>query len=215
MHKAPIAIAALSFLLTACSSSSITCEGDETKTALIDIVKENPPEQMLQFAIQDLWDAAIQYETDKHQEAQLQYNQCVAPEQQKFNQTGFRTGCLLTAMQFLNRDVLLEQCREAEKPYLQAQQRCNAAASKIITQATDAKLREQSFLTESKKNAEYWVDEIRVREQNKDTGALVCAASLHAKVTDRGQGAVRQIVYDVERTTDGKIFVSISPLFLR
>jgi len=111
--------------------------------------------------------------------------------------------------------------------YAEAQNRCDDIYSEITREVSNCwkeanELAERAISTAhslrgsrlkeiediSNRSATYVVDTIRVTAKNDDTGANTCAARLQVDIPNIG-GAEQQIAYQVERTTDGKLYVAV------
>jgi hypothetical protein len=62
-----------------------------------------------------------------------------------------------------------------------------------------------------KKEMKYTLDTIRMTAKDQTTGAVSCAADLHGEVGRYG-AAKQPIIYKVEKTSDGSLYVSVNGL---
>jgi len=60
--------------------------------------------------------------------------------------------------------------------------------------------------------ASYSLDVIRLKSRDATTGAVSCAADLHAVLPEGTGSAKEPITYEVEQTSDGKLYVTVRGL---
>lgn len=217
--------------LSACGTTTPSCDGPETNKLVIDLITQNTPKALLEAAAEPMrnqmnaefirrrdatkleWDTCLQRaDTDHEKETQAimgtrTAEQCAPPEFFPTREDGSRAG---TPPGY---DPQCSEKRDAARErYMTAKSQCATTylpALDALTKEKESKL--ELLAKQIWQSAKYQIGSIRVTDENKETGARVCAARLLVKIPDVGE-AGQEIRYKVERTTDNKIYVTISGL---
>jgi len=212
--------------LVACGASAPTCDSTEAKSLVIQLFSDNESQkqQLINVATEDARSSAFQ-ESSKVQADVAELHKLVGVcEKNAFEtfkkryQEQFTDPVPPSAYNFLFLEENCPKLIEMDRGVIQA---CAAisegrACIKKATAPVEQKSHEAQAKLDTRlqeidkavKAATYSVDTIRVTAKNDETGAIVCAARLSVDIPSIG-GAEQQVAYKVERTTDGKLYVTM------
>lgn len=198
MRKALLTATLATAFLYGCGSNSPTCDGNETRDTVLKIATEN-----------NFSDDAIKASSDERlARCQFIANDEWAIGWQKVYKEDYRLGSFVSVLNRLGQDSKFAFCYSSAPMGKLNYPGCGELWEKTLSRFNSCKEKIVQWQQAAQTEAGYSLKDIRLTHHDENTSAETCAATLQVKLPEN-LVSERQIQYKVEKTTDGKIFVSV------